>query len=194
RGGAAPSGESAVGRSRRGSVAGTVRHLPRRAPGSRSGGNAGTSGAQASICGIPRSCPASSISVSFSGVAHDRPLGPLLVRMTGSTESSSDVHGGELVAQLAEIAESIPARIDVDPDAVERDLSKLVLTLVELLRRVVEHQAVRRMDDPDLTEDQVERMGTALWRLEQKMEEIKQLFGLADEELNIDLGPLGKVL
>jgi len=114
--------------------------------------------------------------------------------MTGSTESSSDVHGGELVAQLAEIAESIPARIDVDPDAVERDLSKLVLTLVELLRRVVEHQAVRRMDDPDLTEDQVERMGTALWRLEQKMEEIKQIFGLADEELNIDLGPLGKVL
>ena len=75
-----------------------------------------------------------------------------------------------------------------------RDLSKLVLTLVELIRRVVEHQAVQRMDDPDLTEEQIERMGTALWRLEEKMQEIKTVFGLADEELNIDLGPLGRVL
>lgn len=114
--------------------------------------------------------------------------------MTEPIELPSDGQRAELVAELVEIAESLPGRIDVDPDAVERDLSKLVLTLVELLRRVVEHQAVRRMDDPDLTEEQVERMGTALWRLEQKMEEIKQVFGLADEELNIDLGPLGKVL
>ena len=100
----------------------------------------------------------------------------------------------ELVAELAEIAEGLPRRIDVDPDGVERDLSKLVLTLIELLRRVVEHQAVQRMDDPDLTEEQIERMGTALWRLEEKMQEIKRVFGLADEELNIDLGPLGRVL
>ena len=82
----------------------------------------------------------------------------------------------------------------MDPDGVERDLSKLVLTLIELLRRVVEHQAVQRMDDPDLSEEQIERMGTALWRLEEKMQEIKRVFGLADEELNIDLGPLGRVL
>ena len=96
--------------------------------------------------------------------------------------------------ELAEIAEALPQRIDVDPEAVGRDLSKLVLTLVELIRRVVEHQAVQRMDDPDLTEEQIERMGTALWRLEEKMQEIKTVFGLADEELNIDLGPLGRVL
>lgn len=100
----------------------------------------------------------------------------------------------ELVAELAEIAQALPSRIDVDPEGVERDLSRLVLTVVELLRRVVEHQAVQRMDDPDLTEEQVERMGTALWRLEEKMQEIKRVFGLADEELNIDLGPLGRVL
>lgn len=100
----------------------------------------------------------------------------------------------ELIAELSEIAQALPRRIDVDPDGVERDLSKLVLTLVELLRRVVEHQAVQRMDDPDLTEEQVERMGAALWRLEEKMQEIKRVFGLADEELNIDLGPLGRVL
>ena len=99
-----------------------------------------------------------------------------------------------LAGELAEIAEALPQRIDVEPEAVGRDLSKLVLTLVEMIRRVVEHQAVQRMDDPDLTEEQIERMGTALWRLEEKMQEIKTVFGLADEELNIDLGPLGRVL
>lgn len=115
--------------------------------------------------------------------------------MTQVPISEAPLDGREaLVAELAEIAEGLPSRIDLDPEAVGRDLSKLVLTLVELLRRVVEHQAVQRMDDPDLTEEQVERMGTALWRLEEKMQEIKTVFGLADEELNIDLGPLGRVL
>lgn len=109
------------------------------------------------------------------------------------TEADTDARQA-LVAELTEIAEGLPTRIDLDPEAVGRDLSKLVLTLVELLRRVVEHQAVQRMDDPDLTDEQVERMGTALWRLEEKMQEIKAVFGLADEELNIDLGPLGRVL
>ena len=99
-----------------------------------------------------------------------------------------------LVAELTELAEHLPARIDVDPDAVGRDLGRLVLTLIELLRRVVEHQAIRRMEDPDLSEEQVERMGTALLRLEQKMLEFKDIFGLAGEDLNVDLGPLGKLL
>ncbi|HEX5521476.1 MAG TPA: gas vesicle protein K [Longimicrobiaceae bacterium] len=99
-----------------------------------------------------------------------------------------------LVAELVELADRLPERIDVDPDAVQQDLARLVLTLVELLRRVVEHQAVRRMEDGDLSDEQVERMGTALWRLEEKMHEIKAVFGLAGEELNIDLGPLGKLL
>jgi hypothetical protein len=99
-----------------------------------------------------------------------------------------------LSAQLAEVVEALPPRIDVDPEGVQRDLGRLVLTVVELLRRVVEHQAVRRMEDADLSEEQIERMGTALLRLEEKMKEIKAVFGLADEELNIDLGPLGKLL
>lgn len=97
-------------------------------------------------------------------------------------------------AELLELAERLPSRIDVDPDAVQQDLARLVLTLVELLRRVVEHQAVRRMEDGDLPDEQVERMGTALWRLEEKMEEIKEAFGLAGEDLNVDLGPLGRLL
>lgn len=99
-----------------------------------------------------------------------------------------------LMAELTELAEHLPKHIDVDPDAVGRDLARLVLTIIELLRRVVEHQAIRRMEDPDLSEEQIERMGTALLRLEEKMHEIKGAFGLAGEELNIDLGPLGKAL
>ncbi|MGI9180510.1 MAG: gas vesicle protein K [Longimicrobiaceae bacterium] len=95
---------------------------------------------------------------------------------------------------MVALAEQLPSRIDVDPDTVQRDLARLVLTLVELLRRVVEHQAIQRMEDPDLSEEQVERMGTALWRLEEKMEEIREVFGLAAEELNIDLGPFGRLL
>jgi hypothetical protein len=100
----------------------------------------------------------------------------------------------ELVAGLTELASQLPERIDIDPEAVSRDLARLVLTVVELLRRVVEHQAVRRMEDPDLSEEQIEKMGLALWRLEEKMGEMKEVFGLAGEELNIDLGPLGKLL
>lgn len=99
-----------------------------------------------------------------------------------------------MLAELSEIARGLPSNIDVDPDAVSQDLAKLVLTLVELLRQVVEHQAVRRMDDPDLSDEQVERMGLALLRLEEKMHEIRDVFGLASEELNVDLGPLGKLL
>ncbi len=99
-----------------------------------------------------------------------------------------------LVAELVEVAEQLPSRIDIDPDSVQRDLARLVLTLIELLRRVVEHQAIRRMEDGDLSEEQIERMGRALWQLEEKMGEIKEVFGLAGEELNIDLGPLGRAL
>lgn len=99
-----------------------------------------------------------------------------------------------LIAEMSELASHIPDRIDIDPDAVSQDLARLVLTVVELLRRVVEHQAIRRMEDPDLNDEQIERMGLALWRLEEKMAEIKEVLGLAGEELNVDLGPLGKLL
>jgi hypothetical protein len=110
------------------------------------------------------------------------------------TSEQEEARRAELVAELSEIANSLPDRVDIDPDAVARDLSRLVLTVVELLRRVVEHQAIRRMEDPDLSEEQIEKMGLALWKLEEKMVEIKDVFGLAGEELNIDLGPLGKAL
>ncbi|CAM3051216.1 gas vesicle protein K [Prescottella defluvii] len=89
---------------------------------------------------------------------------------------------------------SLRQRIDADPDSVERGLVALVLTLVELLRQLMERQALRRVDAGDLSDDQIERIGTTLMLLEEKMEELRNHFGLEPEDLNIDLGPLGPLL
>jgi hypothetical protein len=85
-------------------------------------------------------------------------------------------------------------RINSDPATVERGLVSLVLTLVELLRQLMERQAIRRVDRGDLTEEQIERIGTTLMLLEQKMAELREHFDLTPEDLNIDLGPLGPLL
>ncbi|MFR0356145.1 gas vesicle protein K [Streptomyces sediminimaris] len=85
-------------------------------------------------------------------------------------------------------------RLDLDPDTVERDLVKLVLTVVELLRQLMERQALRRFDTGDLTEDQEERIGLTLMLLEDRMGELRDRYGLRPEDLNLDLGPLGPLL
>ena len=85
-------------------------------------------------------------------------------------------------------------RVNADPERVERGLAQLVLTLVELLRQLMERQALRRIDAGSLTDDEIERMGQTFMRLEQRMEELKQEFGLEDRDLNLDLGPLGTLL
>ena len=85
-------------------------------------------------------------------------------------------------------------RIELEPDTVERDLMKLVLTVVELLRQLMERQAIRRFDIGDLTEDQEERVGLTLMLLEDRMEQLRERYGLRPEDLNIDLGPLGPLL
>lgn len=85
-------------------------------------------------------------------------------------------------------------RIEADTEAVERDLSRLVLTLVELVRQLVERQCLRRMDQGDLSDEQIERLGLTLMRLEEAMEELCDRFGLSPEDLNLDLGPLGTLL
>ena len=85
---------------------------------------------------------------------------------------------------------SIPARISADPEAVENGLAKLVLSIIELIRRLLEKQALRRMDAGNLTEEEIERLGAALMKLEEKMAEMKQIFGLADDDLNLNLGPV----
>jgi CRISPR/Cas system-associated endonuclease Cas1 len=84
--------------------------------------------------------------------------------------------------------------VTADRENVERGLSQLVLTLIELLRQLVERQAIRRVEAGGLSDDQIERLGQALIALEERMEELKEVFGLDDEDLNIDLGPLGRLL
>jgi hypothetical protein len=85
-------------------------------------------------------------------------------------------------------------RLDLEPDTVERDLVKLVLTVVELLRQLMERQALRRMDEGVLTDDEIERMGETFMKLAERMDELKAEFGLEDEDLNLQLGPLGSLL
>ena len=99
----------------------------------------------------------------------------------------------ESVGDLIALANALPERINADPEKVEQGLARLVLTVIELLRRVLEHQAVRRMDGGGLTDEQVERLGLALLRLNERMGDLKQTFGLTDEDLRIDLGPLGEL-
>ena len=103
-------------------------------------------------------------------------------------------HTAEFVAELRRVADRLPERVNIDAESVEQGLAKLVLTLIELIRRLLEKQAVRRMEGGGLTPGQVEELGLALMKLEEKMAELKEHFGLRDEELNIDLGPIGKLI
>jgi gas vesicle protein GvpK len=85
-------------------------------------------------------------------------------------------------------------RLDLEPDTVERDLVKLVLTVVELLRQLMERQAVRRFDTGEMSEEQEERVGLTLMLLDERMAELRERYGLRPEDLNLDLGPLGPLL
>jgi len=89
---------------------------------------------------------------------------------------------------------TLPKRIAADPLNAEKGLAKLVLTLIELLRKLMEKQAMRRIDNGSLTEAEIERVGETLMLLENKMGELKQIFGLRDEDLNLNLGPLGNLM
>jgi hypothetical protein len=97
------------------------------------------------------------------------------------------------VSDLIALANALPERINADPDKVEQGLARLVLTVIELLRRVLEHQAVRRMDGGSLSDEQIEKLGLALLKLNERMDELKATFGLTDEDLSVDLGPLGEL-
>ena len=97
------------------------------------------------------------------------------------------------MAPLEAVAEGLPPRLNTDPDKIENGLARLVLTLIEVLRKVLEHQAVRRMEGGHLSDEEVERLGVALLRLNDRMQDMKGTFGLTDEDLQIDLGPLGRL-
>jgi cob(I)alamin adenosyltransferase len=100
----------------------------------------------------------------------------------------------DLAAELDRVGTAFPRRVNADPERVEQGLAQLVLTLVELLRQLMERQALRRMEQGTLTDEQIERLGETFMKLERRMEELKQEFGLEDRDLNLNLGPLGDLL
>jgi hypothetical protein len=96
--------------------------------------------------------------------------------------------------ELPRLDDALSRRIDTDPENVARGLGQLVLTIVELLRELMERQALRRIDTGTLDPEQVERLGATFLALDRRMEELREQFGLEPEDLNLDLGPLGKLL
>jgi hypothetical protein len=95
---------------------------------------------------------------------------------------------------LDTLARHLPRRLDADPERVEQGLAQLVLTLVELLRQLMERQALRRMEQGSLDDDEIERLGRTFQKLAERMEELKAEFGLEDRDLNLNLGPLGNLV
>ena len=96
--------------------------------------------------------------------------------------------------ELNRLATALPRRINADPEHVEKGLAQLVLTLVELLRQLMERQALRRMENGTLTDEEVDQLGETFMKLEQRMQELKDHFELEDSDLNLNLGPLGDLL
>lgn len=136
------------------------------------------------------------------GSSSDSNVSPDRAAISAVTDTGQE---GVLVEQAGTLAqprtgpegprgESLQPRIDFEPAKVEQGLAKLVLTLVELIRRLMEKQAIRKMEGGTLTETQLEQLGEAFRRLESKMVELKRVFGLEDEDLNLDLGPLGELM
>ena len=100
----------------------------------------------------------------------------------------------DFASELSRAESILPNRIDADPSRVEQGLAKLVLTIIELIRRLLEKQAIRRIEANSLTDEEIERMGLTFMRLEEKVKELKAVFGLEGEELNLNLGPLGDLM
>jgi gas vesicle protein GvpK len=96
--------------------------------------------------------------------------------------------------QIAEVAAKRPPRWNADPEDVKRSVLKLVLTLVEMIRQLLERQAIRRMENGTLTEDETESVGLALMRLHETVLDLAKQFDIDPDELNLDLGPIGKLM
>ena len=97
-------------------------------------------------------------------------------------------------SELDRLDSALRRRVNADRENLEKGLAQLVLTLIEVIRQLMERQALRRIEGGSLSPDEVERLGETFMLLEQRMEELKDDFGLEDEDLNLDLGPLGKLL
>ena len=103
-----------------------------------------------------------------------------------------DLH--RIAGELEHLPEAFPRRVNADPEKVEKGLAQLVLTLVELLRQLMERQALRRMETGTLTDEQIERLGETFIKLDRRMRELTEHFELEEGDLNLNLGPLGDLL
>ncbi len=97
----------------------------------------------------------------------------------------------EFAAEMEKVDSALPRHLNADPEKMEQGLAKLVLALVDLLRRLLEKQTIRRIEGGSLSDEEIERLGIAFMRMEAKLEELKLAFGLENEDLNLNLGPLG---
>jgi len=107
------------------------------------------------------------------------------------------LHGAQLdpfADELPRLSDALTRRVNADPEGVERGLAQLVLTVVELLRQLMERQALRRVDGGSLSDEQIERLGLTFMELDKRMAQLRDEFGLSEEDLNLDLGPLGRLL
>jgi hypothetical protein len=100
----------------------------------------------------------------------------------------------ETAGTLERLEAALPPRLNADPEGLEKGLAQLVLTLVELLRELMERQALRRIEAGTLSDEEVERLGRTFMALSERMDELKEVFGLTDQDLNLNLGPLGNLL
>jgi uncharacterized protein YjiS (DUF1127 family) len=107
-------------------------------------------------------------------------------------EANGDLR--HIAGELDHLPEAFPRRVEADPEKVEQGLAQLVLTVIELLRQLMERQALRRMETGNLTDEQIERLGETFMKLDRRMRELTEHFGLEEGDLNLNLGPLGDLL
>jgi hypothetical protein len=141
----------------------------------------------------PRVSGARTLGLASPGLEFRSPQASSGSTMESQVVDSLDAPVDAPVTPLESVAGNLPQRLNTDPDKVENGLAKLVLTLIEVLRKVLEHQAVRRMEGGHLSDAEIEKLGVALLRLNDRMQDMKGIFGLTDDDLQIDLGPLGKL-
>lgn len=141
------------------------------------------------------------VCAGFMAVKRSRPQGrrrrvPIERARSGRKTPSAAIEVQEiesLRAELDRLAASAPPRWNADPDDVRKSVLKLVLTLVDFIRQILERQAIRRMEANTLTPEQTESIGLALLRLEETIRDLAEQFDLRPEDLNLDLGPIGKL-
>ena len=119
---------------------------------------------------------------------------PRVVAQAGGVTVTEVAQLDDLRREIERVARRPPPRWNADPEDVQRSVAQLVLTLVEFIRKLLERQAIRRMDAGTLDDAQVEDIGRALMRLEETIVDMARRFGLSPDDLNLDLGPIGKLM